>query len=94
MRPTATKIKIDPLKTVILYTFNQCITCDSLVSSLDKSVYNYSKINLSENIAKYKALEKYIPSLDTIKTPILNIGGYILTNLKTAEEVIEKIEKE
>ena len=94
MRPTPVKIKIDPLKIFILYTFNQCITCDSLVSSLDRSVYNYNKINLSENIEKYKSLEKYIPSLDTITTPILNIGGYILTNLKTVEEVIDKLENE
>ncbi len=93
MRPTATKIKIDPSKVFIIYTSNKCVSCDSLISSLDKSIYNYKKINLSENKETSDTLEKYVPSIDTITTPIINIGGYIYTDIIAVDKVIEKLEK-
>ncbi len=93
MRPTATKIKIDPSKVFIIYSSIKCVSCDSLMSSLDKSIYNYKKINLSENKEISDTLEKYVPSIDTITTPIINIGGYIYTDIITVDKVIEKLEK-
>ena len=91
IKPEFTKIKIDPLKPILLYTQVQCITCDTLISSLDKGTYKYKTINLSENKEKESALKKYVPGLDTITNPIISLGGYIHTNIETYEQLLEKL---
>jgi len=91
IRPEATPIKIDPKKVFIVYTSDICNTCDSLVSLLDKSIYIYKKIDLSDNTKNSEQLEKYVPNLYTITNPIINIEGYIYTEPLTFDEILKKL---
>ena len=54
-------------------------------------MFNYEKINLDEEEEKALKLEKYLPGMDTIKKPILNIGGYLYTNIATMDQLLEKL---
>tara|TARA_R110000787_G_scaffold108621_3_gene217045 strand:+ start:1587 stop:2147 length:561 start_codon:yes stop_codon:yes gene_type:complete len=91
LRPEFTAVKVDPPIPVFLYVSDRCVGCDSLVSSLNSSVFNYEKINLSTELEKASKLEKYLPGMDTIKKPILNIGGYLYTNITTMDQLLEKL---
>ncbi len=91
LKPEFTLVKVDPPMPIYLYVSDRCIGCDSLVSSLNGSVFNYEKINLNEQQEKATKLEKYLPGMDTIKKPILNIGGYLYTNITTMDQLLEKI---
>lgn len=91
LRPEFTAVKVDPPMPIFLYVSEKCVGCDSLVSSLDSSVFNYERINLAEEEEKAIKLEKYLPGMDTIKKPILNIGGYLYTNISTLDQLLEKL---
>ena len=91
LRPEFTAIKVDPPMPIFLYVSEKCVGCDSLVSSLNNNVFNYEKINLDEEEEKALKLEKYLPGMDTIKKPILNIGGYLYTNISTMDQLLEKL---
>lgn len=91
LRPEFTLIKVKPPMPIYLYSSNKCVGCDSLVSSLEESVFKYNHINLTEKPEEATKLEKYIPGIDTIKKPILNIGGYLYTNISTMDQLLEKL---
>ena len=91
LRPEFKLIKIDPPMPIFLYVTTKCVGCDSLVNSLDESVFNYNIIDLNVKPDESIKLEKYIPGIDTIKKPILNIGGYLYTNIDTMDQLLEKL---
>lgn len=91
IKPEFTKIKIDPIKPILLYQQEQCIACDTLISSLNKGTYKYKTINLSDNKEKATALKKYVIGLDTITKPIISLGGYIHTDIETYEQLLDKL---
>ena len=91
LKPEFTKIKIAPNQPILLYTSERCSTCDTLISSLNKGTYKYKSLNLTNNTEKEAALEKYIPGIDTITSPIFNVGGHIYTDIKSYDQLLEKL---
>ncbi len=91
IKPEFTKIKIEPLKPVTVYTSDKCLHCDTLIQSLDNGNYKYKSINLTENVKKADALKKYVVGLDTITTPIINFGGILHTNIINYDQLLEKL---
>lgn len=91
LKPEFTKIKITPNKPILMYTSERCTTCDTLISSLNNGTYKYKTLNLSSNPEKEIALEKYIPGIDTITSPLFNVGGHIYTDIKSYDQLLEKL---
>ncbi len=91
IKPEFIKIKINPLKPILLYTSERCIDCDTLIKSLNNGVYKYKTYNLTENVNKAKALKKYVVGIDTITSPIINLGGMIYTDIITYDQLLEKL---
>jgi arsenate reductase-like glutaredoxin family protein len=94
IKPGFTKIKINPPMNILMYTSERCITCDSFIGYLDNGVYKYETLNLSENPKKVELLKKYLPSIDTLTTPVFNLGGLLYTKIETYEQLLKKLEEE
>jgi len=94
IKPEFTRIKIDPLKPILLYTSERCLDCDTLIKSLNNGIYKYKQHKLIENDSKSMALKKYVVGFDTITSPIINIGGVIHTEIKTYDQLLEKLLEE
>lgn len=92
-------IKIDPKKPVTLYLTDLCTSkCDSLISSLNNSVYNYKTVKLSEdeNIKSQMAssLVGGAERLEAMDTPIVMIGGKMYVKIETYEELMARLAEE
>lgn len=92
-------IKIDPKKPITLYITDLCTTkCDSLISSLSNSVYNYKTVKLSEdeNIKTQLAssLVGGAERLAEMDTPIVMLGGKMYVKIETYEELMARLAEE
>jgi len=89
------RIKIKPKKPITLYLTDVCSNCDSIVNPLDNSNYTYNKYLLSEKPEIKAQLKSYLPApIDSIKTPILNIGGRLFTQIDNYDELLEELNKD
>lgn len=89
------RIKIKPKKSITLYITDVCLTCDSIVNPLDGSNFKYIKHLLSEKPEIKEQLKSYLPApIDSIKTPILNIGGRLFTQIESYDKLLEELNKE
>ncbi len=93
LHPEYTKIQVNSPLPILVYTSDRCTTCDTLFSTLDKGMYRYKVLDLTENPQKMEALKKYIPTIETITTPIVSLGGLLYTDIETYDQIIELIEK-
>ncbi len=91
IKPEYAKIKILPNKPILLYTSDRCFNCDTIINSLNNGTYKYKTLNLSNNPEKANILRKYVPNLDTITTPIFNLGGHIYINIITYDQLLDKL---
>ncbi len=91
LKPQFTKVKVEALRPIVLYTSERCTTCDTLISNLNKSPYKYKTINLSESLEKASALEKYVTGLDTITSSLFSLGGRLYTDIITYDQLLEKL---
>lgn len=97
LKPSATPIKINPKKQIVLYLTENCTTCDSIVSNLESGKYIYNTINLVENpdvktrIATY--LESKVPDIDALTNPVISLGGVLYFLLEDYESVLEELNK-
>ena len=89
------KIKIKPKKSITLYITDGCLTCDSIVSPLEAGDYKYIKHLLSEKLEIKNQLKNYLPQeIDSIKTPILNIGGRLFTQIESYDKLLEELNRD
>lgn len=91
LRKEATPIKIDPKNPIIFYVSETCQTCDSLVSSLDKSPYRYSITRFADNPEIKSQIKAAIPELDTVSNAIVNLKGKLFLDIETLEELLNKL---
>ncbi|EDM44526.1 hypothetical protein SCB49_13180 [unidentified eubacterium SCB49] len=91
LRKQATAIKIDPKNPIIFYVAESCTTCDSLVSSLEKSPYRYSVTRFAEKPEIKEQIKAAIPELDTVSNAIVNLKGKLFVDIETLEELLEKL---
>lgn len=94
LKKPAEAIKIDPKKPILVYRTENCTSCDTLISSLDKSSYRYTIYDLAEKPAMNEQLSSALPGLDTISTPVISLGGLLYTDLETYEAIIGKLNEE
>ncbi|MGB5236899.1 MAG: hypothetical protein WBM43_09125 [Flavobacteriaceae bacterium] len=91
------KIKIKPHKPVVIYLTANCESCDSLLADIKKSVYIFDTLNLAENPHIKDQLQIAFGEgepIDSLKTPILNIGGKLYTRIEKYDEILEILQKE
>lgn len=89
------RIRIKPKKSITVYIPEGCLTCDSIVTPLAASNYKYIAHNLSESPEIKAQLKNYYPtSLDSMTTPIVNLGGRLFTQIESYDKLLEELNKE
>lgn len=89
-------IKIKPKKNIILYLPQNCDSCDSLTSTLSESIYLFDSFKLTENPEIKEQLQRSFGNtpIDSLKTPIINLGGKLFTQIDTYEALLEELKAE
>lgn len=90
-------IKIEPKKKVIVYIPENCATCDSLVTSLEKSPYLYTLYRFSEKPElKSQLAPAFINStvkIDSVTNPIISLGGVLHVKIEDYDQLLEELNK-
>ncbi len=90
-------IKIEPKKKVVVYIPENCTSCDSLVSNLDKSHYLYTSYRFSENPELKGQLAPAFTNstvkIDSVTTPIISLGGVLHVKIEDYEQLLEELTK-
>ncbi|MEM0516910.1 hypothetical protein [Aequorivita flava] len=97
MRRSFEPIKIEPKKKVIIYIAESCTSCDTLVSSLNKSHYLYTVHRFSE---KPELKEQLAPAfanstvkIDSVTTPIISLDGTLHVKIEDYDQLLEELNK-
>ncbi len=92
------KIKISPKKQITIYIPHNCTSCDSIISPLENGKYKYISYLLSENENITSQLQRSFGAnstpVDSLKTPIINLGGKLYTNIETYQKLLDELDKE
>lgn len=89
------RIRIKPKKSITVYITDGCLTCDSIINPLEASNFKYIKHMLSEKPEIKDQLKSYLPAaIDSIKTPILNLGGRLFTQIESYDKLLEELNKD
>ena len=97
LKPPAAPIKIPPRKQIVLYTFDNCKTCDTVINGLNDSKYLFTIIDLSKKpdvkarMANY--LEKTVPLIDDLPNPIVSLGGVLNISIDNYAKLMEELNK-
>jgi hypothetical protein len=92
-----TKIKIRPKKQIIMYMTPNCFNCDSLLHKMSEGKYSFESYDLQSKLEIKDQLQKIFGSnspIDSIRTPILNVGGKLFTKIETYEGLLEELNKD
>ncbi|MEO0570382.1 MAG: hypothetical protein AAF039_01680 [Bacteroidota bacterium] len=85
---------ITPKKHITVYTTLNCTSCDSIVHGLRDNLYIFKHIDLNENLKVKEALSATLGRpLDSLKQPIVNLGGHLYTWIKDYETLLSELEK-
>ena len=98
MKKPYKKIKIKPKKQITIYVPRKCTSCDSILNPLANGLYKYRTYILSENDAVKNQLQRSFGSIstsvDSLESPIINLGGTLYKEIHTYEKLLEALEKE
>lgn len=95
LKKEAERIKIKPKKSITVYITDSCLTCDSIIAPLEASNYKFLAHKLSERPEIKEQLKSYIATeLDSTKTPIINLGGRLFTQIESYDKLLEELNKE
>ena len=90
-------IKIEPRKKIIVYIPENCNSCDSLVSSLEKSHYLYTSHSFSEKpelkAQLAPAFANAIVKIDSVTTPIISLDGVLHVKIEDYDQLLEELNK-
>ncbi len=91
------KIRIKPEKPVVVYLTPNCMSCDSLLLRMEEGKYILDALDLGEKTEIQDqlqvALGPDIP-IDSLQTPIVNIGGKLYTDLEDYDKILEILQEE
>lgn len=90
-------IKIKPRKTITVYIPENCQTCDSLIAPLTNGKYLFLSYKLDERPEMKDQLNRSFANripLDSLKTPIVNLGGKLFTKIESYEQLLVELNKE
>lgn len=90
-------IKIEAKRPILIYRTEKCTTCDTLIANLEKSIYLFKTEKLSDQpkMEAYltKSLANSATPLESLTTPILNLGGKIFVDIETYEQLMDKLKE-
>jgi hypothetical protein len=90
-------IRIKPSKPVVIYLTPNCEKCDSLMLDLNNGRYIFDTLNLAEKPQIKDQLQIAFGEaepIDSLRTPVINIGGKLYTRIEKYEEILELLRKE
>lgn len=89
---------IKPKKHITIYVTEACQSCDSIITKLNENLYIFRSVKLSEKpkVKEYLAntLKSEEMPIDSLQTPIVNLGGHLYTWIKDYETLLKELEKE
>ena len=91
------KIRIKPTKPVVVYLTPNCVNCDSLLVNMDQGRYILETMDLTEKTEIQDQLQVALGPdvpIDSLQTPIVNIGGKLYTNLEEYDQILEVLKEE
>lgn len=91
------KIKIHPKKRIIVYIPELCVSCDSIITPLEQGKYKYLAHELVSNPEMKDQLQRSFGSampIDSLRSPIFNLGGRLYTKIDNYETLLDEIKKE
>ncbi len=95
LKKEAKRIKVEPKKSITLYITDVCERCDSMLVHMEKGKYKFKAHRLSERPEIMEQLKKSYPTtLDSITTPIFNLGGRLYTRIEAYDKLLETLHKE
>ncbi len=90
-------IKITPENPITIIIPDKCTTCDTLMSQLDESPFNYKVQKLAENESMRTQLTPFLRSSgfdpDTMENPVVMIGGKMHLDINSYPELFAKLEE-
>lgn len=90
-------IKITPQNLITVIIPQNCTSCDTLMSQLDESPFNYRVEKLAENESMRTQLEPFLGNSgiehETMESPIVIIGGKMHLDINTYPDLFAKLEK-
>lgn len=90
-------IKIKPFKPLVVYLTPNCENCDSLIVDLDQGKYLYDLKDLAEKTEIKDQLQMAFgpdTPIDSLRTPIVNVGGKLYTSMDTYQKILEALQQE
>lgn len=95
LKKEAKRIKVMPKKSITLYITDLCQRCDSMLVDMEKGKYKFNAHRLTERPEIKEQLKNSFPStLDSITTPIFNLGGRLYTRIEDYDKLLETLHKE
>lgn len=90
-------IKITPRNPITIIIPEKCTSCDTLMSQLDESPFNYRTQLLAENENMKTQLTPFLRSSgvdpDTLETPVVMIGGKMYLDIENYPDLYAKLEE-
>ncbi|GAB5399567.1 MAG: hypothetical protein Aureis2KO_11520 [Aureisphaera sp.] len=91
-------IKIDPKKAITIYLTEKCRTCDTIISGLENSPYNYRTYDLVENDKVKEQLGKAfigasVPLAD-MENPVVMLDGKMYIHIDSYDALMMRVEEE
>jgi len=93
----AEKIKIQPKKSITIYIPKNCQKCDSLLTPLSEGMYLFKTLILDERPEIKDQLNRSFANsivLDSLETPIVNLGGKLYTRIEHYDQLLEALKKD
>ena len=95
LKKEAKRIKVKPKNSITLYITEACETCDSMLVTMEKGKYKFEALRLNENLqVKEQLKNSFATPLDSISTPIFNLGGRLYTRIADYDQLLETLLKE
>ncbi|MEM9001563.1 MAG: hypothetical protein AAGB24_14970 [Bacteroidota bacterium] len=85
---------IKPKKHITIYATPYCTPCDSIIQRLNDNLYIFRHIDLSETTKIKETLSAALGQpLDSLKQPIVNLGGHLYTWINDYDTLMAELEK-
>ncbi len=95
LKKEAKRVKVKPKKSITLYITEGCQNCDSMLVQMEKGKYKFKAHRLAERPEIKEQLKNSFPTtLDSISTPIFNLGGRLYTRIEDYDKLLETLNKE
>ncbi len=95
LKKEAQQVKVKPKNSITLYITDSCETCDSMLVTMEKGKYKFDTYRLNESPEiKEQLKNSFATPLDSISSPIFNLGGRLYTRIEDYDQLLEKLSKE